>query len=72
VSGAGSRGRFGETLDRTSVAGAELLFGSARWGYGVLEVWPGGWAYRFEDHRATPLYCCAAEGGGRCEPTGCR
>jgi hypothetical protein len=72
VSGAGSRGRLREKLDRTSVDEAELLFGSARWGYGVVEVWPGGWAYRFEDHRAERLYCCAASGAGRCEPNDCR
>jgi hypothetical protein len=50
VSGSGSRGRFREKLDRVSVERTELLFGSVRWGYGVLEVWPDTWSYRFEDH----------------------
>lgn len=70
VSGAGSRGRWREMLESPS-AGASLLFGSARWGFGVLEAWPGGWRYRFEDERGGPLHCCHAEGAGPCEPTTC-
>lgn len=70
VSGAGARGRFRERFEPTP--GAELLFASRRWGYGVLEVSPDGWAYRFEDERAEPLYCCVAVGSGRCEPASCR
>jgi hypothetical protein len=70
VSGAGARGRPRERLDETP-AGAQLLFGSVRWGYGIVEVSPDGWRYRFEDDRAAPLYCCTAAGGGPCEPTTC-
>jgi hypothetical protein len=72
VSGQGSRGRRRERLEVTSVAGAQLRFGSVRWGYGILEVSPDGWRYRFEDARARPLYCCAAVGPGPCEPTACK
>jgi tartrate-resistant acid phosphatase type 5 len=72
VSGAGARGRWRERFEATSEPGARLLFASARWGYGILEVSPGGWRYRFEDHRAEPLYCCSAAGTGACEPTSCR
>jgi hypothetical protein len=71
VSGTGSRGRWRERLASTSVPGAQLLFGSVRWGHGVVEVSRGGWRYRFQDERAQPLYCCAAAGAGRCEPTSC-
>ncbi|HET8538921.1 MAG TPA: metallophosphoesterase [Anaeromyxobacter sp.] len=70
VSGSGSRGRWRETFDATS-AGAALVFASVRWGFGVLEVAPGAWRYRFEDERGEPLYCCAAAGAGPCEPTTC-
>jgi tartrate-resistant acid phosphatase type 5 len=69
VSGAGSRGRFREHFEPT--AGATLLFGSRRWGLGVLEVSDDGWRYRFEDARAAALYCCSAVGAGPCEPTTC-
>lgn len=70
VSGNGSQGRWRETFPTTS-AGAALLFGSVRWGYGIVEVWPGGWRYRFEGERSEPLYCCTAAGTGPCEPTTC-
>ncbi len=70
VSGNGSQGRWRETFTGTS-AGATLLFASVRWGYGIVEVWPGGWRYRFEDERSLPLYCCTATGAGPCEPTTC-
>jgi hypothetical protein len=72
VSGAASRGRWRDRLERTSVEGAQLLFGTVRWGYGVLEVGADGWRYRFEDHEARPLYCCTAVGAGACEPSSCR
>jgi hypothetical protein len=72
VSGAGSRGRWWGGLGRSSVPGTELLFGTERWGYGVLEVSADGWSYRFEDHRAEPLHCCVATGTGPCEPAACR
>lgn len=71
VSGAGALGRWRELFDSTS-AGGLLLFGSVRWGYGILEVSPDGWRYRFEDDHAAPLYCCEAVGAGRCEPVSCR
>jgi tartrate-resistant acid phosphatase type 5 len=71
VSGASARGRWRSGL-RNAVTGAELLFGSARWGFGVLEVSRDGWRYRFEDHLGAPLYCCTAIGAGRCEPAACR
>ena len=70
VSGAGSRGRWRETFEATS-AGATLFFASVRWGYGIVEVAPGAWRYRFEKAGADPLYCCAAVGTGPCEPTTC-
>jgi hypothetical protein len=70
VSGNGARGRPRERFGATS-AGATLLFASGAWGFGVIEAWPGGWRYRFEDVRGAPLYCCAAPGEGRCEPTTC-
>jgi hypothetical protein len=70
VSGNGSEGRPRERFETTS-GGAALLFASVRWGYGVVEVWPGGWRYRFEDERSQPLYCCTAAGDGPCQPTAC-
>lgn len=71
VSGAGSRGRWRELFESTS-AGGRLHFATVRWGYGILEVSPDGWRYRFEDDRSAPLYCCAALGAGPCEPVSCR
>jgi hypothetical protein len=70
VSGSTSRGRRRERFELTS-PGAALLFATVRWGYGVLEVSPDGWRYRFEDDRAGAIYCCAAAGSGPCEPTTC-
>jgi hypothetical protein len=70
VSGNGSEGRPLERFE-TASAGATLLFASVRWGYGVVEVWPGGWRYRFEDEGSRALYCCAASGDGPCQPTVC-
>lgn len=72
VSGNGARGRPGERFEAVSVAGAELLFASVRWGYGVLEVGADGWRYRFEGDDGAPVYCCAATRAGRCEPVSCR
>jgi hypothetical protein len=72
VSGAASRGRWRHGLEEASIAGAEILFGSARWGFGVLEVSADGWRYRFDDHHGRPLHCCTAVGAGRCEPAACR
>jgi hypothetical protein len=71
VSGASSRGRWRHSLEDAS-GGAALLFGTARWGFGTLEVSGDGWRYRFHDHLGEPLYCCAAVGRGSCEPTSCR
>ncbi|HTN51406.1 MAG TPA: metallophosphoesterase [Anaeromyxobacter sp.] len=71
VSGNGARGRAEERFDRASGAGTKLLFGSVRWGFGVLEVAPAGWRYRFEDVDGAPLHCCVAEGAGPCEPVAC-
>ena len=71
VSGAGALGRWREAFESTS-GGSRLFFGSMRWGYAILEVSAGGWSYRFEDDRGAALYCCAAQGGGPCEPVSCR
>lgn len=72
VSGNGARGRPHERFQSVTPAGASLLFASVRWGYGVLEVGADGWRYRFESDEGSPLYCCAASGGGSCEPVSCR
>jgi len=72
ISGNGARGRSSEKFAEVSAHGAELLFGSVRWGYGVLEVHAEGWRYRFEGDDGAPLYCCAAVGAGPCEPVSCR
>lgn len=72
VSGNGARGRGRERFSRVSAPGAESLYGSVHWGYGILEVGPAGWRYRFESEKGAALYCCAAQGGGACEPTSCR
>ncbi|HEY6101370.1 MAG TPA: metallophosphoesterase [Anaeromyxobacter sp.] len=71
VSGSTALTRSGERFEEAS-AGARLLFGSVRWGYGVLEVSADGWRYRFEDVRGAPLYCCVAAGSGPCEPASCK
>lgn len=72
VSGNGCDGRPEERFDAVSRPGARLLFGSVRWGYGVLEVGSSGWRYRFEADDGQLVYCCAADGGAPCEPVGCR
>jgi 3',5'-cyclic AMP phosphodiesterase CpdA len=71
VSGNGARGRPHERFREASAAGAEVLFGSVAWGFGVLEVSHAGWRYRFEDVHGVPLYCCAAAGPRRCDPARC-
>lgn len=72
VSGNTARGRPHERFEIVSVRGARLLFGTATWGIGILEVSAGGgWAYRFEDDRGNPLHCCRARSQGACEPTDC-
>lgn len=71
VSGNGSRGRSRERFEAVSVPGATLLFGSVRWGHGILSVFSDGWSYRFEDDRGEAVYCCTAVGAGRCVPTSC-
>jgi tartrate-resistant acid phosphatase type 5 len=70
VSGNGSRGRPSERFEHPT-DGAERVFASVRWGFGVLEVAPGGWRYRFVGVDGVPAYCCAAQGAGRCEPVSC-
>jgi tartrate-resistant acid phosphatase type 5 len=71
VSGNGSRQRPRERFERAEPPGAEVLFASVRWGYGVLEVGADGWRYRFVAADGAPLHCCAARGAGRCEPAAC-
>jgi hypothetical protein len=71
VSGAGARGRWRDDFEKPPVQGAELLFGTLRWGHGVLEVSADGWRYRFEDEQGRPLYCCTAVGTGACQPSAC-
>jgi hypothetical protein len=71
VSGNGARGRAYERFEATSVPGTEVIFASVRWGWGVLEVARDGWRYAFEDDGGRQLYCCAAVGAGRCEPSAC-
>lgn len=72
VSGNTARGRPTERFE--APVGGALLFGSVRWGYGVLELPEDGqgWRYRFEDVGGEPVYCCAATGAGPCEPVACR
>jgi hypothetical protein len=71
VSGNGARGRSLERFAHAEPSGARLLFGSVHWGYGILEASPAGWSYRFESEAGAALYCCAATGPGRCEPSTC-
>lgn len=74
VSGNGSRDRTGERFEQAVPAGATLLYGTVRWGYAVLEVSATGFAWRVEDDRGAPRYCCAATLAGawsRCEPIAC-
>ncbi|HSM92134.1 MAG TPA: metallophosphoesterase [Anaeromyxobacteraceae bacterium] len=48
-----------EALDRVSVAGTSLLFGSVVWGFAELSVWAdGGWGMRFVSSGGDPLHCC--------------
>lgn len=70
VSGNGCCARPEERFERTS-DGGPLLFASVRPGLGILSVHAGGWSYRFEDVANRPLYCCAAEGAGACQPVAC-
>jgi len=72
VSGNTARGRKLERFGSVSPAGAQLLFASVAWGYGVLEVGAGGWRYRFEGDDGAPRHCCVARGTGPCEPTECQ
>lgn len=71
VSGNTARGRRFEWFRAPSVPGSVSVFGSARWGIGVVEVFDRGWTYRFEDAEGEPRYCCAAPGDRRCEPVRC-
>jgi hypothetical protein len=71
VSGNSARQRPDERFARAAPPGAELVFASVRWGFGVLEVGSDGWDYRFVAADGRPLHCCASRGGGRCEPAAC-
>jgi len=70
VSGNGCCARPTELFEETAEGGT-LLFATTHPGFGTLTVAEGGWRYRFDDAKGRPLYCCAAEGAGRCEPVGC-
>jgi hypothetical protein len=70
VSGNGCCARPSERFEETS-DGGPLLFATVRPGFGALSVHAGGWSYRFEDVANRPLYCCAAEGAGACQPVAC-
>jgi hypothetical protein len=70
VSGSAAKTRF-EKFGPEPAPGARLRFGSTVWGFAVLEVFPTGWSMRFLDDRREPLYCCEAQGQGRCEPVAC-
>jgi len=71
ISGNTSRGRPGDRFAHLSTPGSKLLFATNTWGFGVLEVGDGRWAYRFVNDRGEPIYCCAASGRGPCEPVRC-
>jgi len=70
ISGNTARGRPQERFDHPT-PGSRLLFASTIWGFGVLEVGDGRWAYRFVNDRGEPVQCCAASGRGPCEPVRC-
>lgn len=70
VSGSSAKSRF-EKFGPEPAPGARLLFASTTPGFAVLEVFPEGWSMRFLDERRAPLYCCEAQGQGRCEPVTC-
>ncbi len=53
-------------------ASAEPHFATDAWGYAVLEADAAGWRVRYRDFLGDDLYCCAAEGRGRCAPVECR
>ena len=71
VSGNAARARSGERFQDVSAPGAAVLFGSVRWGHGVVEVGADGWSYRFSAHDGKALHCCVARGAGPCEPAAC-
>jgi hypothetical protein len=74
VSGNGARDRTDERFERAAPAGATLLFGSVSWGHAILEVSADGFAWRAEDERGRPAYCCQATRSpawSRCEPVRC-
>jgi hypothetical protein len=70
VSGSAAKSRF-EKFVPEPAPGARLLFGSTVAGFAVLELFPAGWSMRFLDENRAPLYCCEAQGQGRCEPVAC-
>ena len=71
LSGNTARGRAQERFEKLSAPGAKLLFASTAWGFGVLEVGEGRWAYRFVNDGGLPTYCCFAIGRGPCAPVAC-
>ncbi len=71
VSGNTSRGRGGETFGQVAPPTARLLFASAAWGFGRLEIRAAGWSYRFENDRGEPIHCCVAGASGPCRPVAC-
>ena len=71
IAGSSSRGRR-QDFSASSPSGARLRFASAAAGFGVLEVWDGGWAFRLVDARGRSLHCCEALGRERCRPVACR
>lgn len=52
-------------------AEARLHFATSAPGFGVLEVWAGGWSFRLVDDEGRSLHCCEATGRGRCLPVRC-
>jgi hypothetical protein len=71
ISGSTARPRPGEPFDPVSAPGTALLWASTAPGFGILEVHPAGWSYRFLDGAGRPLHCCQASAGGACRPTSC-
>jgi hypothetical protein len=68
---AGASAKTHRTRFAGPFAGGRAEYWSAQWGFGVLEVQPGGWEVELvgRDHRR--LHCCRAAGNGPCEPYPC-
>ena len=69
----GNAARAKKETFRSSLPDGTLLFGSATWGYMILEVWPGGaWGTRFEGVNGEGLHCCrSGSASGACIPVAC-